>query len=57
MGMTRQVVTRSSRALRMAEKGLASAPYAAIGAPFQIGVKTPAGFHSVGHGAGLTGPN
>jgi membrane protease subunit (stomatin/prohibitin family) len=42
-------------ALKMAEKGLVSAPNAAAGVPFAIGGQ-PAGFYSVGAEAGLQGP-
>ena len=43
-------------ALRMAEKGLVSAPNAAAGVPFQIGGQ-PNGFYSVSSDTGLSGPS
>lgn len=41
-------------ALKMAEKGLVSAPNAAVGAPFQIGGQSPVGFYNIGDETGLT---
>ena len=38
----------------MAEKGLVSAPNAAVGAPFQIGGQPPVGFYPVGDETGLS---
>jgi hypothetical protein len=38
----------------MAEKGLVSAPNAAVGLPFQIGGQQPVGFFPVGAETGLS---
>ncbi len=57
IGLTPIESVRYYLALRMAEKGLVSAPNAAVGAPFQIGGQQPVGFYPVGHETGLTGPN
>ncbi|MEQ5841045.1 SPFH domain-containing protein [Paraburkholderia acidicola] len=55
IGLTPIEAVRYYLALRMAEKGLVSAPNAAAGLPFQIG--SPAtGIYPVGAGTGLTGP-
>src|SRR6202167_2264883 len=56
LGLTPIESVRYYLALRMAEKGLGSAPHAAVGMPFQIGGQQPVGFYPVGHEAGLTGP-
>ncbi|MGH8783022.1 SPFH domain-containing protein [Paraburkholderia sp.] len=54
IGLTPIEAVRYYLALRMAEKGLVSAPNAAAGLPFQIG--SPAtGIYPVGAGTGLTG--
>ena len=37
----------------MAEKGLVSAPNAAVGAPFSIGGQPPVGFYNVSDETGL----
>ena len=55
IGLTPMEAVRYYLALRMAEKGLVSAPNAAAGLPFQIGGQ-PTGFYSVGADAGLAGP-
>jgi membrane protease subunit (stomatin/prohibitin family) len=57
LGLTPIEAVRYYLALRMADKGLVSAPNAAVGAPFQIGGQQPVGFYPVGHEVGLTGPN
>src|ERR1700728_4754044 len=57
IGLTPIEAVRYYLALRMADKGLVSAPNAAVGAPFQIGGQQPVGFYPVGHEVGLTGPN
>ena len=55
IGLTPIEAVRYYLALRMAEKGLVSAPNAAAGLPFQIG--SPAtGIYPVTAGTGLTGP-
>jgi len=54
LGLTPIEAVRYYLALKMAEKGLVSAPNAAIGAPFQIGGQPPVGFYPVGHETGLT---
>jgi membrane protease subunit (stomatin/prohibitin family) len=54
MGLTPIEAVRYYLALRMAEKGLVSAPNAAAGLPFYIGGQTT-GFYPVGAEAGLTG--
>ena len=48
IGLTPIESVRYYLALRMAEKGLVSAPNAAVGAPFQIGGQQPVGFYPVG---------
>jgi membrane protease subunit (stomatin/prohibitin family) len=53
LGLTPVEAVRYYLALKMAEKGLVSAPNAAVGAPFQIGGAPPIGFYPVGE-AGLT---
>lgn len=52
IGLTPMEAVRYYLALRMAEKGLVSAPNAAAGVPFQIG-GAPAGFYNVGAETGL----
>ena len=54
LGLTPIEAVRYYLALKMAEKGLVSAPNAAIGAPFQIGGQPPVGFYPVGAETGLT---
>jgi membrane protease subunit (stomatin/prohibitin family) len=54
LGLTPIEAVRYYLALKMADKGLASAPNAAIGAPFQIGGQPPVGFYPVGEETGLT---
>jgi len=54
LGLTPIEAVRYYLALRMAEKGLVSAPNAAIGAPFQIGGQPPVGFYPVGAETGLS---
>jgi hypothetical protein len=54
LGLTPIEAVRYYLALKMAEKGLVSAPNAAVGAPFQIGGQQPVGFYPVGQEAGLT---
>jgi len=54
IGLTPLESVRYYLALRMAEKGLVSAPNAAIGAPFFIGGQGTSGFYPVGAEAGLT---
>jgi membrane protease subunit (stomatin/prohibitin family) len=53
MGLTPMEAVRYYLALKMAEKGLVSAPNAAAGLPFTIGTAT--GFYSVGAEAGVNG--
>jgi membrane protease subunit (stomatin/prohibitin family) len=53
IGLSPIEAVRYYLALRMAEKGLVSAPNAAAGVPFQIGGQ-PSGFYSVGAETGLT---
>ena len=53
LGLTPIEAVRYYLALKMAEKGLVSAPNAAVGMPFQIG-GPPVGFYPVGEEAGLT---
>ena len=53
LGLSPIEAVRYYLALRMAEKGLVSAPNAAIGAPFQIGGQPPVGFYPVGAETGL----
>ena len=55
IGLTPIEAVRYYLALRMAEKGLVSAPNAAAGLPFQIGGGAT-GIYPVGAGTGLTGP-
>src|SRR6202012_632332 len=57
IGLSPIEAVRYYLALKMAEKGLVSAPNAAVGAPFQIGGQPPVGFYPLGHETGLTGPN
>ena len=40
-------------AFKMADKGLVSAPNAAVGAPFQIGGQPPVGLYNIGDETGL----
>ncbi len=54
IGLTPLESVRYYLALRMAEKGLVSAPNAAVGAPFQIGGQPPVGFYPVGAETGLS---
>ncbi len=54
IGLSPIEAVRYYLALRMAEKGLVSAPNAAVGAPFQIGGQ-PSGFYPLGAEAGLGG--
>jgi membrane protease subunit (stomatin/prohibitin family) len=54
LGLTPIEAVRYYLAFKMAEKGLVSAPNAAVGAPFQIGGQQPVGFYPVGQEAGLT---
>ncbi|MGA2952532.1 MAG: SPFH domain-containing protein [Caulobacteraceae bacterium] len=54
LGLSPQEAIRYYLALRMAEKGLVSAPNAAVGAPFQIGGQ-PTGIFPVGQETGLPG--
>ena len=54
LGLTPIEAVRYYLALKMAEKGLVSAPNAAVGAPFQIGGQPPVGFYPVGEETGLT---
>ena len=55
IGLTAMEAVRYYLALKMAEKGLVSAPNAAAGLPFHIG--GAAGFYPVGAEAGLNGGN
>ncbi len=52
IGLTPIEAVRYYLALRMAEKGLVSAPNAAAGVPFQIGGQ-PTGFYQLGDAAGI----
>jgi membrane protease subunit (stomatin/prohibitin family) len=54
LGLTPIEAVRYYLALKMAEKGLVSAPNAAAGVPFQIGGAPPVGFYPVGAETGLT---
>ena len=54
LGLTPLEAVRYYLALKMAEKGLVSAPNAAVGMPFQIGGQPPVGFYPLGEEAGLT---
>jgi membrane protease subunit (stomatin/prohibitin family) len=54
LGLTPMESVRYYLALKMAEKGLVSAPNAAVGMPFQIGGQPPVGFYPIGEEAGLT---
>jgi hypothetical protein len=56
IGLTPLEAVRYYLALRMAEKGLVSAPNAAAGVPFSIGVPA-AGFYQVGPENGLPAKN
>jgi membrane protease subunit (stomatin/prohibitin family) len=53
LGLTPLEAVRYYLALKMAEKGLVSAPNAAVGTPFQIGGGPPVGFYPVGEETGL----
>ena len=53
IGLTPIEAVRYYLALRMAEKGLVSAPNAAVGAPFNIGGQT-SGFYPLGDEVGAT---
>ena len=55
IGLSPIEAVRYYLALRMAERGLVSAPNAAVGYPFSVGGQT-AGFYPVGAEAGLTPP-
>src|SRR5271170_5264437 len=55
IGLTPIEAVRYYLALRMAEKGLVSAPNAAAGLPFNIGGQ-PTGFYPLGAETGLTPP-
>jgi hypothetical protein len=55
IGLTPIEAVRYYLALRMAEKGLVSAPNAAAGVPFQIGGPST-GFYPLGAETGLGGP-
>ena len=54
LGLSPQEAIRYYLALRMAEKGLVSAPNAAAGLPFNIGGQ-PGGFYAIAPETGLTG--
>jgi membrane protease subunit (stomatin/prohibitin family) len=54
LGLTPIESVRYYLALKMAEKGLVSAPNAAAGVPFQIGGQPPVGFYPLGAETGLT---
>jgi len=56
IGLTPVESVRYYLALKMADKGLVSAPNAAAGVPFAIGGQ-PTGFYPVGPEAGLPGPS
>jgi membrane protease subunit (stomatin/prohibitin family) len=56
IGLTPVEAVRYYLALKMADKGLVSAPNAAAGVPFNIGGQ-PSGFYSLGAESGLPGPN
>ncbi len=53
LGLTPIESVRYYLALKMAEKGLVSAPNAAVGAPFMIGGQPPVGFYNVTDATGL----
>jgi membrane protease subunit (stomatin/prohibitin family) len=53
LGLTPIESVRYYLALKMAEKGLVSAPNAAVGAPFMIGGQPPVGFYNVTDETGL----
>jgi hypothetical protein len=53
IGLTPMEAVRYYLALRMAEKGLVSAPNAAVGYPFFVGGQ-PTGFYPVGAETGLS---
>ena len=53
IGLTPMEAVRYYLAFKMAEKGLVSAPNAAVGAPFQIGGQPPVGFYNVSDQTGL----
>jgi membrane protease subunit (stomatin/prohibitin family) len=54
LGLTPLESVRYYLAFKMAEKGLVSAPNAAVGLPFQIGGQPPVGFYPVGAETGLS---
>jgi membrane protease subunit (stomatin/prohibitin family) len=54
LGLTAIEAVRYYLALKMAEKGLVSAPNAAVGMPFNIGGQQPVGFYPVGDETGLS---
>jgi len=54
LGLTPIESVRYYLAFRMAEKGLVSAPNAAVGLPFNIGGQQPVGFYPVGDETGLS---
>ena len=54
LGLTPIESVRYYLALKMAEKGLVSAPNAAVGQPFHIGGQQPVGFYPVGAETGLS---
>jgi membrane protease subunit (stomatin/prohibitin family) len=53
IGLTPMEAVRYYLAFKMAEKGLVSAPNAAVGAPFQIGGQPAVGFYNIGDETGL----
>ena len=53
LGLTPIESVRYYLAFKMADKGLVSAPNAAVGAPFQIGGQPPVGFYNVTDETGL----
>jgi len=55
IGLTPIEAVRYYLALKMADKGLVSAPNAAAGVPFNIGGQ-PSGFYPLGTETGLPGP-
>jgi membrane protease subunit (stomatin/prohibitin family) len=54
LGLTAIEAVRYYLAFKMAEKGLVSAPNAAVGMPFNIGGQQPVGFYPVGDETGLS---
>ncbi len=54
LGLTPIEAVRYYLALKMADKGLVSAPNAAAGVPFQIGGQQPVGFYNVSDTTGLS---